>query len=234
MKHGPIALTDRNTVVVGVMPRDLVYEKILGNIQEAKARRLLCFQVTTEGNQELRNYVDYSFGIPKISQELSGILTVVPPCSCILTILPKKLGRDCGPAQESGQKRYCGVTVDIYGVGTDIIEVERVAKAIRDTRSFAARVFTPQEISYCRSKGKEMWQSFVRFAAKEAVAKALGTGLGSRLSFWHIEILGPDKPVVAISGRGALLLKQLEIKKVEVSISATRDYAVAFAVSIKQ
>ncbi|MCG9478970.1 MAG: holo-ACP synthase [Actinomycetia bacterium] len=125
--------------------------------------------------------------------------------------------------------------MDIYGVGTDIIEVERVGKAIRDTRSFAARVFTPQEISYCRSRGREMWQSFAaRFAAKEAVAKALGTGLGSRLSFLDIEILGPDKPGVTISGRGALLLEQLEIKKVEVSISATRDYAVAFAVSIKQ
>ncbi|MCG9478971.1 MAG: glutamine--fructose-6-phosphate transaminase (isomerizing) [Actinomycetia bacterium] len=93
MKHGPIALTDRNTVVVGVMPRDLVYEKILGNIQEARARKATLFSITTEGNQELRNYVDYCFGIPKICQELSGILTVVP-LQLYSYYIAKKLGRD--------------------------------------------------------------------------------------------------------------------------------------------
>ncbi|MDD3775987.1 MAG: holo-ACP synthase [Actinomycetota bacterium] len=124
--------------------------------------------------------------------------------------------------------------MDIFGVGTDIIEVERVADSIKQTPSFVSRVFTPEERSYCQSRGQGCWGSYAaRFAAKEAVAKSLGTGFGADLSFSDIEISGPGQPRVTIKGRGALLLKKLGISRIEVSISATKNYAVAFAVALK-
>ena len=65
----------------------------------------------------------------------------------------------------------------VTGIGMDIVEVARVDKAVaRD--SFVSRVFTPAEIAYCRSRGQQAGQSFAaRFAGKEAVLKAFGTGL---------------------------------------------------------
>ena len=78
MKHGPIALTDSKTVVVGVIPQDFVYEKMLSNLQEAKARNAKIFSIITEGDNNTKKYSDYVFEIPKTSEELYGILTVVP------------------------------------------------------------------------------------------------------------------------------------------------------------
>ena len=78
MKHGPIALTDSKTVVVGVIPQDFVYEKMLSNLQEVKARNAKIFSIITEGDNNTKKYSDYVFEIPKTSEELYGILTVVP------------------------------------------------------------------------------------------------------------------------------------------------------------
>jgi len=119
-------------------------------------------------------------------------------------------------------------------VGTDIIEVQRIAKAINTYSLFMHRVYTPREIGYCKKKGRVKYQSFAgRFAAKEAVAKSLGTGFGKKLSLTDIEIVNNKaKPEVYFRGGGAKLLKRLGISRVEVSISSTKNYAVAFAVSI--
>ena len=78
MKHGPIALTDRQTVVVGIIPEDFVYEKMLSNIQEVKARKATVFAIATEGDDKIKEYADYVFYIPKTLDELYGILTIVP------------------------------------------------------------------------------------------------------------------------------------------------------------
>ena len=122
----------------------------------------------------------------------------------------------------------------IYAVGTDIIEVQRIAKAINTYSLFMQRVYTHREIGYCKKKGRVKYQSFAgRFAAKEAVAKSLGTGFGKKLSLTDIEIVNNKaKPEVYFRGGGAKLLKRLGISRVEVSISSTKNYAVAFAVSI--
>lgn len=93
MKHGPIALTDRNTVVVGIMPLDDVYEKIWGNVQEAKARKATLLAITTQGNNELKKAIDYCFFIPPIDQPLSGILTIIP-LQLYSYYIAKNLGRD--------------------------------------------------------------------------------------------------------------------------------------------
>ena len=78
MKHGPIALTDTRTVVVGIMPDDLVYEKILSNLQEAKAREATIFSLVTEDDKKTNKYADYLFRIPETLGELYAILTIVP------------------------------------------------------------------------------------------------------------------------------------------------------------
>ncbi len=78
MKHGPIALTDSKTVVVGVIPQDFVYEKMLSNLQEVKARNAKIFSIITEGDKNTLKYSDYLFEVPKTREELYGILTVVP------------------------------------------------------------------------------------------------------------------------------------------------------------
>ncbi len=78
MKHGPIALTDSKTVVVGIMPGDNVYEKMLSNIQEVKARNAKVFSLISEGDDKSGKYADYIFRLPKTLEELYGILSVVP------------------------------------------------------------------------------------------------------------------------------------------------------------
>ena len=78
MKHGPIALTDTNTVVVGIMPADTVYEKILSNIQEVKARKATIFSIIAEGDKNTKKYADYVFCVPETLEELYAILTIIP------------------------------------------------------------------------------------------------------------------------------------------------------------
>jgi len=78
MKHGPIALTDTNTTVVGIIPKDFVYEKMLSNIEEVKARHATIFAIATEGDSEIQKYSNYVFYIPQSIEELYGILTIIP------------------------------------------------------------------------------------------------------------------------------------------------------------
>ena len=93
MKHGPIALTDTKTVVVGIMPIDSVYGKILSNIQEVKARKAAIFSIITEGDENTKKYADYIFHIPKTIEELYAILTIVP-LQLYSYYIAKHLGRN--------------------------------------------------------------------------------------------------------------------------------------------
>ncbi|MCL5070525.1 MAG: SIS domain-containing protein, partial [Actinobacteria bacterium] len=78
MKHGPIALTDTRTVVVGIIPQDFVYEKMRSNLLEVKARKAQIFSIITEGDKNTQEYSDYIFEIPRTIEELYGILEVIP------------------------------------------------------------------------------------------------------------------------------------------------------------
>ena len=84
--------------------------------------------------------------------------------------------------------------------GVDIIEIDRVKKSVDELESFRSRVFTEKEIAYCEGRNKAKYESYAaRFAAKEAVLKALGTGLSDGVEWKHIEISNDErgKPVVA-------------------------------------
>lgn len=118
----------------------------------------------------------------------------------------------------------------IEGIGTDIVEVERIEKAIqRQGDTFLNEVFTEEERAYC-SKHKAAARNYAgRFAAKEALLKALGTGLRDGIRWHDINIVNDDlgKPCVLLSGKAKTLL---ENKRVHISISHCASYATAFAV----
>ena len=78
MKHGPIALIDKNMPVVFIAPRDRAYEKVLGNIEEVRARSGQVIAIATEGDEEIREKVDHVFHIPKTLPSLLPILSVIP------------------------------------------------------------------------------------------------------------------------------------------------------------
>lgn len=106
------------------------------------------------------------------------------------------------------------------GLGLDIVEIERIEKLARRNHRFLPRVFTPQEIRYCSSK-KNRWQHFAaRFAAKEAVWKALGQE-GVALKDISVQRNASGKPGVLLRGRAA--------KHIELSLSHSDHYAVAVA-----
>lgn len=119
----------------------------------------------------------------------------------------------------------------IVGVGCDIIEIERIARAIK-SESFIRRVFTAEEAAYCQRRGQQAAASFAaRFSAKEAVLKALGTGLreGS-LQEIAVDNDGLGKPLVQLSGHFAMLAKQLGVKNIQISLSHSREFAVAYVI----
>ena len=119
----------------------------------------------------------------------------------------------------------------IVGIGCDIIEIERIARAIK-RESFIQRVFTAKEAAYCQSRGQQAAASFAaRFAAREAVLKALGTGLREG-SLQEIAVANDalGKPLVQLSGHFAALSRQLGVKNIQISLSHSRDFAVAYVI----
>ncbi len=116
----------------------------------------------------------------------------------------------------------------LAGIGIDIVEVARMAKAI-DSEHFKKRVFTEREIEYCLGHGKQAAQSFAaRFAAKEAVMKAFGTGLrGGTLQELEVFNDALGCPQVTLMGYWAALADQKNITKVWLSLTHTREYAAA-------
>ena len=118
----------------------------------------------------------------------------------------------------------------IYGIGTDMIEISRTEKAIAAHAGFLARVYTEEEIAYCREKGVETFAG--RFAAKEAILKALGHGANGWF-FTDMEIL-PDtlgKPVVFCYGPVQEYMAERGINKIHLSIAHSRELATAYAVA---
>ncbi len=116
-------------------------------------------------------------------------------------------------------------------VGTDIIEISRVKAAALRHPAIWERILTPQEKSYCQARSNSYQCLAGRFAAKEAVLKALGLGLRG-VSWQDMEIL-PDEqgqPQVRIYGKLMKRTQELGIRKINLSISHSRNYAMAVAI----
>jgi holo-[acyl-carrier protein] synthase len=118
----------------------------------------------------------------------------------------------------------------IIGIGTDIVEIERIEKVINRTSSFIEKSFTTNEIEYFKVKGLKGNVIAGNFAAKEAISKAIGTGFRG-FGLKDIEILRDElgKPIVNLSDKIYELL-DIEQFNIHVSISHSRGNAIAYAV----
>ena len=127
--------------------------------------------------------------------------------------------------------------MNVLGVGTDITECLRIAQMIeRHGELFVGRVYTPGEIEYCRAR-KQATQHFTgRWAAKEAVLKALGTGWRRGISWRDVEILNATsgRPSVSLGGGAADVAERLGVACVLVSISHCRSHATAYATALDE
>jgi holo-[acyl-carrier protein] synthase len=121
----------------------------------------------------------------------------------------------------------------IRGIGTDILSIERAMAALERTPKIASRVLAPDELVGFDQSSDRVRYFAKRFAAKEAIVKALGTGIGRGVSWQHVIIYKDTlgKPLVRLSG-GALERAQLmDVQTVHLSYSDEQAYVVAFAIA---
>ena len=122
--------------------------------------------------------------------------------------------------------------------GIDLVETTRIAASIqRNGEAFLARVFTAAERTYCERRGASRIQSYAaRWAAKEAVAKALGTGIGAAAAMHEIEVWNEEtgEPRLRLHGTAAATAAQQGIKELRLSLTHTEHYAAAFVVAVKE
>jgi holo-[acyl-carrier protein] synthase len=121
----------------------------------------------------------------------------------------------------------------ILGTGIDIIEVARIKTSLEKFgERFGQRILLPDEIAYCLSHKTPAPFVAVRFAAKEAISKAFGTGIGASLGWQDMEICKKEsgEPFVVLHGKGKKLFESRGAKQLLVSLSHTQNYAAATAV----
>ena len=121
----------------------------------------------------------------------------------------------------------------ILGTGIDIIEVGRIASSYEKFgERFANRILLPGEITYCLSHKNPAPFLAARFAAKEAISKAFGTGIGAALGWQDMEIRRKEsgEPFVVLHGKGKKLFQSRRAKRLLISLSHTANYAAATAV----
>ena len=123
----------------------------------------------------------------------------------------------------------------VLGLGTDLIEVERVRLALeRHGERFLQRVFTPSEIAYCGGMARPWPHYAARFAAKEAVSKCFGTGIGKDFGWQSLEV-GHDprgRPLAHLDAKGQALLAAMGGRAVLLSLTHTASLAQASAVIV--
>ncbi len=123
----------------------------------------------------------------------------------------------------------------IIGTGIDIIETARVQQSVeRFGDRFLRRCFSDQEIAYCQQMKLPALHLAARFAAKEAISKAFGTGIGRELGWRDMEILRRQNgaPYVLLHDQGINLAARLGVNEVLVSLSHTKDYSAAQAIAV--
>jgi holo-[acyl-carrier protein] synthase len=120
--------------------------------------------------------------------------------------------------------------MSILGVGVDLVEVARIAAALdRHGDGFLRRVYTRNEIAQCGGRAERL---AARFAAKEAVAKAFGTGIGRAMAFHEIEVTNQEtgQPAIALHGAAAATAAARGSPSIHLSLSHTATDAIAFVV----
>jgi holo-[acyl-carrier protein] synthase len=125
----------------------------------------------------------------------------------------------------------------IIGTGVDLAEVDRIQSALEHPRTgwrFRERVFTEKEIAYCEKKRRGKYESYAgRFAAKEAVMKALGRGWGAKVRWLDIEVARArsGKPDIVLHDKTAQFAATLGIRRWSLSITHTKQHGLAFVIA---
>ena len=116
-------------------------------------------------------------------------------------------------------------------VGIDLIEIDRVARALERHPRFVERVFTRIERDYCLSRANPAQHFAARFAGKEAVGKAIGFGVARAFAWRDVEIAGRPKPGVRLSGRVAAWAERVGAGSLDLSMTHSRELAAAVCVA---
>ena len=127
------------------------------------------------------------------------------------------------------------MTMNLIGIGTDIIEVARIGEMIeKHDELFLRRVYTPLEIEYCGGRKSALQHYAGRWAAKEAALKALGTGWSRGIKWTDMEVsnLMGGKPELRIHGVASDIAEDMGIQEMQISISHCKSYAVAYVIAI--
>ena len=128
----------------------------------------------------------------------------------------------------------------IIGTGIDLAEVARIRRALEDPRTgvrLRHRVFTQKEIVYCETKRRGKYESYAgRFAAKEAVMKALGRGWGAQVCWLDIEVTrAPSgKPDIVLHDKTARRAEQLGVRRWALSITHTAEHGMAYVIALDE
>ncbi len=123
----------------------------------------------------------------------------------------------------------------IIGTGIDMVEISRIKNAAKKwQKNFLLKIFTDKELEYSNEKTSSYQHLAARFAAKEAVLKALGSGLTSRMEWRDIEVWNEEsgKPNVRLTGEVERVSTALGVKNIIISMSHTRTYAVASVILV--
>jgi len=120
----------------------------------------------------------------------------------------------------------------IYGIGTDIIEVSRIAKVMERDIGFREKIFSEGEIAYCEQMKNKFQHYAARFSAKEAFMKALGTGWRDGIRFVEIEVVHDPlgKPLLVLAGKAKELAEKAGLGEMHVSLSHVKEIASAVVV----
>ena len=121
-------------------------------------------------------------------------------------------------------------------VGIDAVAVSRLRRLVEDDEERQERLFTARELAYCRGKRRQYEHLAARFAAKEAVLKAFGTGISQRMRWTEVEVLNErsGRPRVVLGGAVAEFAERHGLSQLDVSLTHTEDLAFAQAVALWQ
>lgn len=123
----------------------------------------------------------------------------------------------------------------ILGLGMDLVDLDRVRQALqKNGEVFALRICTPDEWAYCRKHADPVPRLAARFAAKEAVAKALGTGIGEKCAFTDVEVVRNDAgtPSILLHGFAGVTARELGITGWLLSMTHSRQSAAATVIAV--
>ena len=121
-------------------------------------------------------------------------------------------------------------------VGVDIVKVDRVARLIDENERAGETIFTQAELDYCRPKRRPYEHMAARFAAKEAVLKAFGSGVAERMHWTEVEVVrgAHGRPRIELHGSVAERARRRRLQDLAVSLSHTEDLAIAQVVAVWQ